>query len=269
MERKISVVIISISPIARDPRVLRQIDALAGIADLTVLGLTPLPDEVRGISLMRGSSLPSVARLFLKSLIGALLLCRCFRIAEVIYCSVLYSAELKRFRLAPDALIVNDIDGMLIADRFLHQIDQPALPIYLDLHEYAPSEGSRLLDRLVMNPFKRYLCERYLSRGRVISTVSQGIAVAYEKLTGRSVHVVPNVPPYEDLAPQPIKNNKVRLVYHGNIAPDRDLHGLIKALKLLGQGYELHFYLVGTDRSVKAIKDAAQGLQLFSTILCR
>lgn len=79
VERKISVVIISISPIARDPRVLRQIDALAGIADLTVLGLTPLPDEVRGISLMRGSSLPSATRLFLKGLIGALLLCRCFR----------------------------------------------------------------------------------------------------------------------------------------------------------------------------------------------
>ena len=66
-------VIISVSPIARDPRVLRQIVALQGVAELSVVGIAPLPDKVHGIVLVTGASLPLVVRIFRKGLIGALL----------------------------------------------------------------------------------------------------------------------------------------------------------------------------------------------------
>ena len=152
---------------------------------------------------------------------------------------------------------------MPIAERYLREIDRPKTPIYLDLHEYGPSEGGRLIYRLFMNPFKRFLCGRYLGRAQVVSTVSQGLVRAYKKLIGREVYLVPNVPPYEELSPQPLETGKIRLVHHGGFGPGRDLHGLIDAVGILGERYELHFYLVGKSSLISGLKRKARKAPVF------
>ena len=256
-------VIISVSPIARDPRVLRQIVALQGVAELSVVGMAPLPDKVHGIVLVTGASLPLVVRIFRKGLIGALLLLGRYKAAQSIYYSALDTDELWNHTVTPDVLVVNDINAMPIAERYLKEIDCPKTPIYLDLHEYGPGEGGRLIDRLFMNPFKRFLCERYLSGAQVVSTVSQGLVQEYEKLIDQKVHLVPNVPPYTELTAQPVKNGKIRLVHHGGFGPGRDLHGLIDAVGILGEGYELHFYLVGKSSLISGLKRKARKAPVF------
>ncbi len=251
------------SPIARDPRVLRQIVALQSIAELSVVGLSPLPEKVHGISLVTGGSLPFVVRIFRKGLIGMLLLLQGYKMAQSIYYSALDTDELWNHTIDPDVMVVNDINAMPIAERYLKEIDCPETPIYLDLHEYGPGEGGRLIDRLFMNPFKRFLCERYLGRAQVVSTVSQGLVRAYNKLIGREVYLVPNVPPYEELPPQPLGTGKIRLVHHGGFGPGRDLHGLIDAVGILGERYELHFYLVGKSSLISGLKRKARKAPVF------
>jgi hypothetical protein len=243
--------------------VLRQIVALQGIAELSVVGLSPLPDKVHGINLVTGASLSFAVRIFRKGLIGTLLLLRRYKAAQSIYYSAFDTDELWNHTVNPDVLVVNDINAMPIVERYLKEIDCPQTPIYLDLHEYGPEEGGRLIDRFFMNPFKRFLCERYLGRAQVVSSVSQGLVRAYKKLIGQEVHLVPNVPPYTELTAQPLKTGKIRLVHHGGFGPGRDLQGLIKAVQILGEKYELHFYLIGKERLINKLRREAEGVPVF------
>jgi len=162
--------------------------------------------------------------------------------------------ELQGSMPPPDVLLANDINVMPIVSRYLNLIGQPKMPIYLDLHEFAPSEGGRFIELHVKNRFKAFLCEKYLDRAQVVSTVSQGLVKAYKKLTNREVHLVPNVPPYAEISPQPLKSGKIRLVHHGGFGPGRDMQGLIKAVQILGEGYELHFYLIGKSSQISGLK---------------
>ena len=236
---------------------LRQVAALQGIADVSVVGLSPLLGEVRGIKLV------NEFQLIRKGLLGVLLLLRAYKSAVSLYYSSLGTKELWGYSINPDVLIVNDINAMPIAERYLKEIDCLETPIYLDLHEYGPDEGKRLIDRLLMNPFKRFLCERYLDKAQVVSTVSLGLVQAYEKLIDREVHLVPNVPPYVEVSPQPLKAGKIRLVHHGGFGPGRDLQGLIEAVKILGEGYELHFYLIGKESLTNKLRRATEGAPVF------
>ena len=111
------VVIISVSPVKRDPRVLRQIAALQSTAELSVVGLSPLPDEVRGIKLVNEYPL------LRKGLLGVLLLLRAYKTAASLYYSSLGTKELWSYSINPDVVIVNDINAMPIAERYLKEIE--------------------------------------------------------------------------------------------------------------------------------------------------
>ena len=250
------ILIISLSPIASDPRVIRQIEALNEIADVRVLGYSPLPENVKGSNIFQPELLPW----YCKIILAFLLACRAHRAAEYIYYEKLMGSCIAGIGYVPDVLVVNDIAAMPVAKNFIRQCGEGPKPIYLDLHEFGPAEGGRLIDRLIKNPFKSYLCEVYLSRANTITTVSYGLVKAYQRLTDKCVRLISNAPFYERLIPSEISEEKVKLVHHGGFGPGRDFEGLIETMEHLGDGFELHFYLMGNDRQLNNLRERARHL---------
>ena len=250
--------ILSLSQLARDPRVIRQVKSLEQSYNVTIVGYAPMPHDVKSLEL---SWQLTIGR---KVMGGIFALLRMNGSAEkYIYDNNEDAEILDNSMPVPDVVIANDINVMPIIVRYLDRINRPDTPIYLDLHEFSPLQGGQFIDRHLKNRFKAYLCEKYLSRARVISTVSRGLVEAYERLTGRRVHLVPNAPSYAELPPLPVEKGKIRLVHHGGFGPGRDLQGLIKAVQILGKGYELHFYLIGEECLVNKLKSVAEGAPVF------
>ena len=75
-------------------------------------------------------------------------------------------------------------------------------------------------------------------------TVSHGIAEEFAREFGARVQVLPNTPPFFDLAPQPVDERRIRLVHHGDANPSRKLERIIEAMRHLDDRFTLDFYLM-------------------------
>jgi len=86
-------------------------------------------------------------------------------------------------------------------------------------------------------------------------TVSQPIADKYMDEFGISRPVViPNAAPYAALAPRAVSQERIRLVHHGIVGPDRGLRILLEAVGLLPKYFELTLMLMGEERQIQALK---------------
>ncbi len=138
-----------------------------------------------------------------------------------------------------DLVICNEIDTVPVVVKFLNNI-----PIYLDLHEYAPLElENSLVWRLIFKKYKYYLCKTYLAYPKVISTVSRIIAEKYEsEFQVKKLHVVKSTPHYENLTPREV-SPLIKVIFHGAASPERKLTRLIKILRKLDSRFSIDFYL--------------------------
>ena len=105
-------------------------------------------------------------------------------------------AVLGRLRNVPaDAVIANDVRALPLAVEL-------GFPVVFDAHEYAPDElGDALWWRLATRPLVRWQCKEYIARAAAMTTVSDGIADAYERAYGVRAAVVRNAPWFADLRP--------------------------------------------------------------------
>lgn len=262
-----AVLVIAFSDHARDPRVARQIARLAGTHQVTAAGLGPSGTEgVEHVSLRwpappparqgleaalfhlaRVRNVPRRAGRIARS-VGALAGPRIARAAlhEQRYWSHLLVQDAKR-KLAGrrfDLVIANDLETLPLAFHLAG-----TAPVVFDAHEYAPREydNSRLF-RLVERPFREYLCQRYLPRVAGMTTVCEGIAEEYERLTGVRARVVLNAPGYSQRAPRPTAaSGPVRIIHHGLAARVRRIDGMIRMMKSLDSRFTLDLMLVESE----------------------
>jgi hypothetical protein len=231
--------IVSFSPIASDPRVMRQVRVLAPRFTLTVAGFGQGPDGVESFVALdppkRGLTTERFARL-------ARLFSRRF---DAYYWNLRYVALARRALSGQrfDLIVANDVHALPLA---LDLADGAA--VLLDAHEFSPREfEDRPAWRAFYAPYAEWLCRTFLPRVHAMTTVAPGIAEAYRSTYDIEAAIVFSAPAYAALEPSPVVPDRFRIVHHGAAAPSRKLEAMIEVLDLLDERFTLDLMLVPGD----------------------
>ncbi|GAA1392482.1 glycosyltransferase family 4 protein [Pseudonocardia kongjuensis] len=244
---------ISFSDITADARVLRQLDVLAGLGDVTTIGYGDAPAGVHEhLSVDPGlASLPQTPGGV------ALLTARRFDTVELRAPALRAAAELLAGR-SFDVVIANEARAMALA----HRVARGA-PVLADMHEWAPEERSHVTSwRLLVRPFMYHQCRKYLPLMSTVTTVNQAIGELYRDRFATPCRIVRNAGPFHDIAPSPPVEGRIRLVHSGGAVPGRNIEALIEAVRGLDERYTLDLYLVpGRDggRYLAKLRDLIGG----------
>lgn len=235
------------SPIARDPRVRRQIQWLADAGftvDCLALGAAP-PESLRDYFAIA----PPAGRQPLKSV---------YYYAVARRRSAFRALTLSRF---PDEVRARvrrgEYDLIVLNDRhFSPWVDDPSefsppsakTRVHLDLHEYfVPTIPSNSPWNVITAGYYRWARAsfshpRFTSR----STVNSAIARTYERELGvEDIAIVRNSPEYVECAPTPVDDHRVRMIHHGAARWDRGISEIVEAMEALDGRFEMTFMLLG------------------------
>lgn len=229
--------ILSFSPINRDPRVLRQANLFSSRFDVVTCGYGPSPEAVAG-----HIQIPDSASGWGKSPVSKLAWYASRRYADMYENSErVRTARAGIERHGPfDGVLANDAAALPLATSL-------GLPVHADLHEYAMGTGTTRAWKALVRPFLQWAAEHVVGCASA-SSVAPGIAARYEREFGIAVGVVPNSPAYRaDLTVRPT-GEPIRLVHVGAGAPARSLDLSIDAVKRVNAerpgSLEFDLYLV-------------------------
>jgi hypothetical protein len=235
MSSRPNILSISFSEYVSDARVLRQLAVLADYGSVTTLGYGPQPVGAREHLELSATlaSLPQTPGGVAK------LAARRFRSVELEAPATRRALELLAGRKF-DLIVANEARALPLA----HAIANGA-PVWGDMHEWAPEERTHVLAwRILVAPFMRYLCARFLPRTAAVTTVNGSIARLYHDQFGCDVEVVRNAIALQDLVPSEPLPGRVRLVHSGAAIPGRSLETLIEATLRLDNRFTLDLFLV-------------------------
>ena len=248
---------ISFSPLRRDARVLRQVDALRELGDVATVGSGEAPDGVAA-HLRVADSLASLPR---HPAGVALLAAHRHAAAELSAPALRAAAAALAAPGAPgpfDLVVANDARALPLA-----HLAARGAPVWADMHEWALEEFAQDWRwRTLVRPFAAHLCGRYLPASAAVSTVCEPIAQLYRDTFGVDCAVVRNAPAAADLEPSPVRPGRVRLVHSGSAVPGRGLDVLVDVARGLDERFTLDLYLTpGGDRGrhLAALRRAAAG----------
>ena len=220
-QRRPSVVVLSYSPIARDPRVLRQVKLFEKDFDVTTVGHGPAPEGVVRHVEVPLEILPWRTKRFAAPL---LFWTRQFR-------RLYFGSD--RIKFVQAAIPRGSVDVVVANDELAVPVALSLAPrggVHVDLHEYSPGRGVKTLDwRLRVAPFFRWAC-RAARHADSVTTVAAGISAEYERNFGFASQVVPNATNYRsDLEPT-VAGRPLRLVHIGVAGRARKLEVMIDAV---------------------------------------
>lgn len=227
---------VSFSPIYADSRVLRQLEVLREHGEVTTVGYGPAPEGVQ-----RHIEVPQNASSLPETPLGVA------RLALHLHNAVELKAPGERavrdevIASGPfDVVVANDARALPLA--FAAAGDAPVLA---DMHEWAPEERATVLIwRLLVGPYMKHLCKKYLPRAAAVTSVSAGLAGLYSDRYGVATEIVRNAADFQDLAPTPVDPHAIRLVHSGTADAERNIVELIEAVDRLGDGFTLDLYLL-------------------------
>lgn len=214
-------VVLSFSPIYRDPRVLRQVTLLSEFAEVITCGYGPTPQGVTA-----HVEVPDALKSWRRNRLRAALLIGARRWHRLYFGS-------DRIRFVREAFPPGSVDVVVANDELAVPVALALRPrggVHADLHEYSPRRSDdRAVWRLTVAPFMRWAC-RAVRRADSVTTVAPGIAQEYEREFGFSADVVPNAARHRaDLAPT-APGTPLRLVHIGIAGRDRKLEVMIDAV---------------------------------------
>ena len=248
--------VVSDSPIARDPRVIRQIQWLVSAGyEVDSLGRGVQPAELNGthFDIPRRSSLTRIlAYLFLPNRLKYRVL-----MGSTIPQEIARGARRGRY----DVIAMNEIELLPWLIRYRSELVTETGHVHLDLHEYAPSQRTGLLYRLVFKRWREYLIS-FIGDAAfdTRSVVAEGIADLYRDLFAMTrPTVIRNCPPFHQLPVRPT-GDRIRLVHHGVASMSRGLDTVIEAMGLVDDRFTLDLMLVGASRNVDVLKQLAAPL---------
>lgn len=246
------VLVISLSDLARDARVDRQIEALQADHEVIAAGYG---QPSRGSAHVQ---LPSARARTLQSIWrgAAMEALRALGAARAAYW-VEAAARQRRMALAEvsaDLVLANDVGALPLAFSVAG-----GAPVVLDLHEYAPKEHEDSLRwRLLAARQVDALLRRYLPRVAGAMTVNETIADAYRRRYGLRPVVVTNAARRAALAPSATDADRIRMVHHGVAMRGRRLEWMIDLLELLDDRFTLDMFLLGDSGYVAELERRAR-----------
>lgn len=227
---------VSFSPIHADSRVLRQLEVLRQHGEVTTVGYGPPPEgTTRHIEVpANASSLPEtplgVAKLAL-------------RLHTAVELTSPGERAVRRLVIQSgpyDLVVSNDARALPLA--FAAAGDAPVMA---DMHEWAPEERAAVLVwRVLVGPYFKALCKKYLPRAAAVTTVSSGLARLYLDRFGVTTDVVRNAADLRQLTPTAVDPHTIRLVHSGTADIQRNIVELIEAVDRLGDRFSLDLYLL-------------------------
>jgi glycosyltransferase involved in cell wall biosynthesis len=233
------ILVVSFSDLSRDPRVSRQIDALASAHEVIAAGLVAPTTSVRFVRIPSPNN-PVPLRLLLMGLMR-------LGLHEAAYWldPAIRGAREALADVAFDCIVANEVHALPLCLSIAG-----VRPVVLDAHEYSPLEfEDKWWWRISYGHFYNYICRKYLRRTACMMTVCDGIADEYARVYGvRRPTVVFNAPYYRDITPAKTVPGRVRLVHHGAAIPSRGLEKMIDAVRLLGSEYSLDLLLMANNR---------------------
>lgn len=236
------ILIFTLTPFAREPRALRQLNALRDHYDVTTAGFGPAVDaDTPHIELDPSPRLPAWLRV--PGIHSALVVFRQHW---------LLSRFIPRNRAAYerlentswDLIITHDVATVPVTTRL-----RSTHGYIVDLHEYAPRQGEESRRwMLEVAPYFRWILRRYVARARAVTTVGRGIVKEYREQFGIETILTVNATPYAALEPRPVQG-PVRLVHSGIPSRARKLEVMIEAVKLVDADVTLDLLLIddGSD----------------------
>lgn len=229
-----SVLVLSFSDLAGDPRVSRQLQWLAGHEVIAAGYGPPASGTVRYIDIAPAADRRHAGT---RALALTTLLTRRF---ESRYWShdATRAAEGALAGVAVDLVIANDVETLPLA---LALPGNP--PVLFDAHEYKPREFEDRWRFRLFAAYFRYLWQTYVPRARVTTVVSPGIAEACLRDTGVKPHVLTNATAYLPLAPVPPMEGRVRLVTHGYAISSRHIERTLDLMQYLDGRFTLDLFL--------------------------
>lgn len=171
---RLRILVLSFSPIIRDPRVLRQVRLLQEIADVTTCGYGEAPSGVAG-----HIEIPAEYTAWRDDIKATGLLLGLRRHKRLYF-------ESKRIRFVQERVPAGEFDVILANDALAVPAAlslKPRLGVHADLHEYAPRQGEdRFQWRFFIGPLMDWACKHYVTKANSVSTVAHGIADEYAKV---------------------------------------------------------------------------------------
>lgn len=246
--------VVSFSDLSRDPRVWKQLLFLTERGfEVTAVG--EKDPQMEGVEFIDCKTLPKNYRNRFGRVkrLGKILTRR----YESLYWSQPHNKQLlstlkdKTF----DLLISNELESLPLVVKL-----KKSGKVYFDAHEYAPREFEDVLQwRLLIQPFRHYLCRTYLKEADFRTTVCQGIAEEYKKNFGSSFEILTNAAFYHDLSPKPVDENCIKMIYHGCATASRSCEEVLKIMDLLDERFVLDMVLVpGCPQYIQEFKQKAQ-----------
>jgi hypothetical protein len=243
-----SLLIISFSVLESDPRVLKQIRAFSPRYDVVTVGYGPAVDgPIEHISVPLDLSHADLN--------GRLITLRQYRRAYWALPAMAWARKQLAGR-SFDAIFANELETIPLALEL-----GPARGIHLDLHEYTPLiNAEHEAWRKRIKPYHEWMARTYAVKASSWSTVSVGLARAYEENFGFRPDLVTNAAPYADLAPVSV-GSTIRLVHSGACLRNRQLMTMLDAVELAGAGVTFDLYLTPNDPPYLAeIRERAAGI---------
>jgi glycosyltransferase involved in cell wall biosynthesis len=250
--------ILSLSPIARDRRVLRQCAIVAERGEMAVVigygsakDQLPWPFEAIPLPLPNVQHRLSTVIRQVPAWTG-LTAARCGFWAAARHRQAL--AALRKH--APDIIVASDWPALVIAARYKQE--HPCL-ILFDSHEFAPLEfEERLWWRMVYKPFVTALEADTIGSADAISTVGPGIAQAMQSFYAlpETPNIIRNVADRIAL-PERAAQWPLNILYHGYILPDRGLEALIDSVAQWHLPHQLTIRGDGATEYLTALKTRA------------
>jgi hypothetical protein len=264
MDARKTALIFSLSTVARDPRVQRQVAALKDRYRVVVAGFGEYCED-GALFISLGSEKSDSGRGFLRRLSDAVgegnlavrlhqelarhipLGCTCFhtRVKERALLRSGYAAIIRRIAKEehPSIVIANDFSALVIARA---AGDGPRY-VY-DAHEYTPGQRKAGARRNSKDVFVDYALRKFLPIYDAVVTVSDGIAEEYSREFGIArPTVIINAPRYVRQDPRLVSTGRIRLVHHGVATKSRGIEVLISMMRLLDPQFELDLFLLAPN----------------------
>lgn len=238
-----TLLLLSFSPIDRDPRVMRQLRLFRSDYRVVTCGYGPAPAEADDHIEIPEELKPWRASYKPTALMQELHLHRRLYFGAP---RVRFVLDAVRARGGVDIVLANDVFAVPLAVAL-----RPRRGVHADLHEYSPGQGHGRTWQRRTRPFLEWACRAYLPRADSITTTSPGFAAEYAKVFGVHCAVVPNATRHRpDLSPTPT-GPTIRMVHAGAAGRARRLEIMVDAVTRLNTRtpgrYELDFYLVPGD----------------------